>query len=82
MDHETRKKLNAVSCADNSCVFGSPLGQGTNGGCHCSINDLSIKDRRNVRQGIKILRDALEATEEKLKEALNEINILKEFHSK
>ena len=34
-----------VPCGDNSCIFGSPGGMGTNGGCRCGSRDPRAPDR-------------------------------------
>lgn len=40
-----------ICCGDNSCIFGRPIGMGTNGGCVCTESDL--------RMGILHLKSAL-----------------------
>jgi hypothetical protein len=47
----------AIGCADNSCIFGSPGGMGTNGGCRC--------DQSVLRRDIQVLLKELEKCSEK-----------------
>ncbi len=48
-------------CGDNSCVFGSPGGMGTNGGCRC-LSEMprhALTDRLKVQRGIMALREKI-----------------------
>lgn len=46
----------AHGCGDNSCMFGSPGGMATNGGCRC-LNDTERDRRIHIRAGISELRE-------------------------
>jgi hypothetical protein len=51
------------ACGDNSCIFGSPGGMATNGGCSCfEFMERSPEGRvarRRLSRGIQVLRRAL-----------------------
>ena len=44
-----------VPCGDNSCIFGSPGGMGTNGGCR------TLKDKDDTRRALMTLVRQLRA---------------------
>jgi hypothetical protein len=50
-------------CGDNSCVFGSPGGMATNGGCRCFEEMARTPEgrqaRRNLQKGIYFMRQKL-----------------------
>lgn len=46
-----------IGCGDNSCMFGSPNGMGTNGGCQCHDGDCT-----DLRKLIRVLAAVLAAT--------------------
>ena len=48
-------------CGDNSCIFGSTGGMGTNGGCRClsEMPHRAVDARRRVTRGIMALRERL-----------------------
>lgn len=46
-----------IGCGDNSCMFGSPGGMGTNGGCRC-YPDLDRKARMELRRLARIIAEA------------------------
>lgn len=61
-------------CGDNSCMFGSPGGMGTNGGCQCLESLLPREaraDRRRVRSNVSKLRARVAELEA---EALKRVN--------
>ncbi len=44
-----------VGCGDNSCIWGSPGGMGTNGGCRCvDHEDCPRRLRRQVRMMARV----------------------------
>lgn len=54
-------------CGDSSCVFGTPAGMHTNGGCQCLQPRMTPGERARVSQGIR----AAQAKIRELKDALN-----------
>lgn len=76
-------KILGIGCGDNSCVWGPPGGQGTNGGCQCenvgrptfSLSTEQMKERMLLRGGIRLLRDLaqLPEVERALKEIVSKI---------
>lgn len=57
-----------AGCGDNSCLWGSPGGMATNGGCWCAERGTSHVDlRRELQKALKVVRhlaekiDALES---------------------
>lgn len=59
-DREEVQRSN-YGCGDNSCIFGSPGGMGTNGGCRClaEMPRHALTDRLRVQRGIMALRDQI-----------------------
>ena len=49
-----------VGCGDNSCVWGSPGGMATNGGCRC-FDGLDINARQARRMEVHSLRASADA---------------------
>jgi len=58
-----------IGCGDNSCMFGSPGGMATNGGCHCmprgmskaNVTDDELQELRTlVRVQARLLRTIAE----------------------
>lgn len=46
-----------IGCGDNSCMWGSPGGMATNGGCRCVERDNAhAEHRQHVRAGVVRLR--------------------------
>lgn len=52
-----------IGCCDNSCMFGSPGGMGTNGGCRClpraSKNNITDDEIHSTRRLVMRLAQAL-----------------------
>ncbi len=48
-----------IGCTDHGCVFGPPVGLGTNGGCKCIMNyRLPTADRIGLERKIRASRKA------------------------
>ena len=63
---ESLAKRYGIGCGDNSCMWGSPGGMATNGGCRCHdraemVTTEQLEERRRIRKGIHALRLALAA---------------------
>jgi len=58
-------------CGDNSCVFGSPGGMATNGGCRCFEEMARTPEgrqaRRNLQKGIYFMRQKLARYDEAIR---------------
>jgi len=51
-------KVLRVGCGDNSCVWGSPGGMATNGGCRCYRDERrNIPERHALRRAARMLRE-------------------------
>lgn len=49
-----------LGCSDHSCIWGHDGGMGTNGGCHCLVDD----DRKTLRaasRAVRMMRQELAA---------------------
>ena len=53
-----RDEMLALRCGDNSCVFGSSGGMGTNGGCRCFENT-PVRERQKAHRAAHLLQEAL-----------------------
>lgn len=58
-----------IGCGDNSCVWGSRGGMGTNGGCRCfdttgPMTDQNRQERRRARRAVVALEVAAAADPE------------------
>ncbi|HEY4057077.1 MAG TPA: hypothetical protein VGM39_10740 [Kofleriaceae bacterium] len=49
-----------VGCGDNSCVWGSPGGMATNGGCRCNRGPEGYSDRSMMLQMQQVARHLLD----------------------
>jgi hypothetical protein len=49
-----------VGCGDNSCVWGSPGGMGTNGGCRCNKGASAMDIRTTMLQMQRVARHLLD----------------------
>lgn len=64
-------KMLGIGCGDGGCVFGSPGGMVTNGGCRCFKDLKDSKLRSQYLSGIHLLRQIADLPEVEL--ALREI---------
>ena len=58
MSETTKKIARAHGCGDNSCMFGSPGGMATNGGCRC-LKNIVMHDEECREQARKIQRGVI-----------------------
>lgn len=50
-----------AGCGDNSCLWGSPGGMGTNGGCRCAEKGRDAQElRMELRKAIRVIHHLLE----------------------
>lgn len=71
-------------CADNSCIFGSPNGLGTNGGCRC-VQRRSAESYALIQRLAEAFRDAclrIESLEADLRDARAKYCALLEHYNK
>ncbi len=52
--------LGEVGCGDNSCIWGSPGGMGTNGGCRCIDGRSGQSERHVLLQMQRVARHLLD----------------------
>jgi hypothetical protein len=53
-----------TGCGDNSCLWGSPGGMGTNGGCRCAEKGTDpVELRRDLQKALKVVRHLSEQLE-------------------
>lgn len=71
-------------CSDNSCVFGNPNKQGTNGGCRCiPYTKPTAEERTRLRNGILELRKEIARLNEELLYAGDEMtSMLEQFYER
>lgn len=53
-----------VGCGDSLCLWGSPGGQHTNGGCRCLQNDGMTAARQELRRAIELVRALVKERED------------------
>jgi len=63
MAREPIAKTLGLGCTDHGCIWGHDGGMGTNGGCHCLMDD-DRKTLRAANRAVRMMRQELAALRE------------------